>query len=36
MREILGKEVMLIGFTGTPLLKDQKKNAYEDFAKRRK
>ena len=33
MREILGKEVMLIGFTGTPLLKDQKKNAYEDFAK---
>lgn len=33
MREIMGKDVMLIGFTGTPLLKDQKKNQYEDFAK---
>lgn len=33
MRKILGKDVMLIGFTGTPLLKDQKKNAYKDFAK---
>jgi len=33
MREILGKDVMLIGFTGTPLLKEQKKNEYKDFAK---
>lgn len=32
MKEIMGKEVMLIGFTGTPLLKEQKKNAYKDFA----
>lgn len=33
MREILGKDVMLIGFTGTPLLKQQKKNEFKDFAK---
>ncbi len=33
MREIMGKEVMLIGFTGTPLLKKDKKNQYNDFIK---
>ncbi len=26
MREIMGQDVMLIGFTGTPLLREQKKN----------
>lgn len=31
MREIMGQEVMLIGFTGTPLLKDEKKRGYEAF-----
>ncbi len=33
MREIMGKEVMLIGFTGTPLLKKDKKGQYKDFLK---
>lgn len=33
MREIMGQDVMLIGFTGTPLLKDDKKHGYEAFAK---
>ena len=31
MREIMGQDVMLIGFTGTPLLKDDKKHGYEAF-----
>lgn len=31
MREIMGQDVMLIGFTGTPLLKDEKKHGYEAF-----
>lgn len=31
MREIMGQDVMLIGFTGTPLLKDEKKRGYEAF-----
>lgn len=31
MREIMGQDVMLIGFTGTPLLKDAKKNGYNAF-----
>ncbi|MGN0845537.1 MAG: type I restriction endonuclease subunit R [Kiritimatiellia bacterium] len=31
MRKIMGQEVMLIGFTGTPLLKDEKKRGYEAF-----
>lgn len=33
MKEILGKEVMLVGFTGTPQLKSDKRNGYEDFAR---
>jgi type I restriction enzyme R subunit len=31
MRSIMGQDVMLIGFTGTPLLKDAKKNGYNAF-----
>ena len=31
MKEIMGQDVMLIGFTGTPLLKDDKKKGYEAF-----
>lgn len=31
MRSIMGQDVMLIGFTGTPLLKDQKKKGYNAF-----
>ena len=31
MRAIMGQDVMLIGFTGTPLLKDAKKNGYAAF-----
>ena len=31
MREIMGQDVMLIGFTGTPLLRDEKKRGYEAF-----
>ena len=31
MREIMGQNVMLIGFTGTPLLKDDKKKGYNAF-----
>ena len=31
MREIMGQDVMLIGFTGTPLLKNDKKHGYEAF-----
>lgn len=31
MREIMGQDVMLIGFTGTPLLKDEKKRGYEAY-----
>lgn len=31
MREIMGQDVMLIGFTGTPLLKDAKKNGYNAY-----
>ncbi len=31
MREIMGEDVMLIGFTGTPLLKDEKKRGYEAY-----
>ncbi len=31
MREIMGQDVMLIGFTGTPLLKNEKKKGYEAF-----
>lgn len=31
MREIMGQDVMLIGFTGTPLLKDDKKHGYDAF-----
>lgn len=33
MREILGQEVMLVGFTGTPLLRNEKKSGYAAFAK---
>lgn len=33
MKEILGKEVMLIGFTGTPQLKSDKCKEYENFAR---
>lgn len=34
MRKIMGQEVMLIGFTGTPLLKDDKaKNVYNSYKK---
>lgn len=31
MRKIMGQNVMLIGFTGTPLLKSEKANEYKDF-----
>ncbi|MGN0846606.1 MAG: type I restriction endonuclease subunit R [Kiritimatiellia bacterium] len=31
MKAIMGQDVMLIGFTGTPLLKDEKKRGYEAF-----
>ena len=31
MRAIMGQDVMLIGFTGTPLLRDAKKNGYSAF-----
>jgi type I restriction enzyme, R subunit len=31
MRAIMGQDVMLIGFTGTPLLKDDKKKGYDAF-----
>ncbi|MCR5037524.1 MAG: HsdR family type I site-specific deoxyribonuclease, partial [Bacteroidales bacterium] len=31
MRAIMGQNVMLIGFTGTPLLKNEKANEYKDF-----
>ncbi|MBR4147963.1 MAG: HsdR family type I site-specific deoxyribonuclease [Bacteroidales bacterium] len=31
MRKIMGDNVMLIGFTGTPLLKTDKGNEYKDF-----
>lgn len=33
MRAIMGQNVMLIGFTGTPLLKTEKGNEYKDFVK---
>ena len=34
MREIMGKDVMLIGFTGTPLLRNDKiKDVYKQFTK---
>jgi type I restriction enzyme R subunit len=33
MKEILGQDVMLIGFTGTPLLRDDKKKGFAAFAK---
>ncbi len=31
MRAIMGQDVMLIGFTGTPLLKEEKKKGYDAF-----
>ena len=31
MRAIMGQDVMLIGFTGTPLLKNEKKKGYDAF-----
>ena len=31
MKAIMGEEVMLIGFTGTPLLKTDKRNSLETF-----
>ena len=33
MKDIMGQEVMLIGFTGTPLLKHEKANTYAAFNK---
>jgi len=33
MREIMGQDVMLIGFTGTPLLKREKANTYSAYSK---
>lgn len=33
MRDIMGQDVMLIGFTGTPLLKREKANTYSAYSK---
>ncbi|MGN0866480.1 MAG: type I restriction endonuclease subunit R [Oligosphaeraceae bacterium] len=33
MKEIMGQDVMLIGFTGTPLLKRDKENTYKAYSK---